>query len=138
MRIRLIANTPNVEVMVATSMLTTTSGAQPSTLYDRLQSNPEKVRQVVERLEVQHGNVLEHNRLIWLVQASSEEIMDVLLCTRHLSFNRLADTKWLMSGNLRAVVEYSQHKDTEFARRLIESVKGVAPTIHRSIRRDKK
>jgi hypothetical protein len=138
LRITLVAHTPDVEVMVAASMLTTTSGAQPSTLHERLQAKPEKVREVVGRLEVQHGNVLEHNRLIWLVEATRDEAMDVMLDTRYLTFTKLGDGRWLMSGNLRTVAEYAHQKDTGFTKKLVESVKGVAPTIHGYIRRGAK
>jgi len=135
LRITLVAHTPDVEVMVAASMLTTTSGAQPSTLHERLQANPEKVREVVGRLEVQHGNVLEHNRLIWVLEATRDEVMDVMLDTRYLTFTKLDRNRWIMSGNLRAVAEYAHKKDTEFTGKLVESLKEVAPTIHQYIRR---
>lgn len=138
MRITLVAHTPDVEVMVAASMLTTTSGAQPSTLHERLQANPEKVREVVGRLEVQHGNVLEHNRLIWVLEATRDEVMDVMLDTRYLTFTKLDCNRWLMSGNLRAVAEYAHKKDTEFTGKLVESMKEAAPTIHQYIRRGAK
>jgi len=135
LRITLVAHTPDVEVMVAASMLTTTSGAQPSTLHERLQANPEKVREVVGRLEVQHGNVLEHNRLIWVLEATRDEVMDVMLDTRYLTFTKLDRNRWIMSGNLRAVAEYAHKKDTEFTGKLVESLKEAAPTIHQYIRR---
>ena len=135
MKIELVAYTPDVETLVAVSMLTTTSGAQPGVLYDRLLSNPGKVKEVVGRLEVQHGNILEHNRLVWLVEATPEEVIDVMLDTRYLSFSRLGGHEWLMSGNLRAVAEYACIKDTEFTQKLVESMSGAAPTIHSFIRR---
>jgi hypothetical protein len=138
LRIKLVAHTSHVEEMVAVSMLTTTSGAQPSTLHERLKANPEKVGEVVGRLEVQHGNVLEHNRLVWLVEATGEEVMDVMLDTRYLAFTRLGPDRWLMSGNLRTVAEYAHQRNTEFTGKLVESVKEVAPTIHRYIRRGAK
>ena len=65
MRLNLISYSPNIETLIATSMLTTTSGAQPSILFERLKERPEKVQEIVERVEVQHGNILEHNRLMW-------------------------------------------------------------------------
>ena len=138
MRITLVAHTSDVEVMVAASMLTTTSGAQPSTLHERLQANPEKVREVVERLEVQHDNVLEHNRLIWVLEATQDEVIDVMLDTRYLTFTKLDRNRWIMSGNLRAVAEYAHKKDTEFTGKLVESLKEAAPTIHQYIRRGAK
>lgn len=130
MKLELVVHTPNVETMIATSMLTTTSGAQPSTLYDRLLSKPEKVREVVGRVEVQHGNILEHNRLIWLLEATDDEVLEATLDTRFLNFTRLGETRWLVSGNLRAVVEYAQSRKTPLTAALMASVKDVAPNVY--------
>jgi len=52
MKLHLITHSPNIETMIATSMLTTTSGAMPSTLYNRLSVKPEKVADIVGRIEV--------------------------------------------------------------------------------------
>ena len=130
MKLELVVHTPNVETMIATSMLTTTSGAQPSTLYDRLLSKPEKVREVVGRVEVQHGNILEHNRLVWLLEATDDEVLEATLDTRFLNFTRLGETRWLVSGNLRAVVEYAQSRKTPLTAALMASVKDVAPNVY--------
>ncbi len=129
MRLELVAHTPNVETMIATSMLTTTSGAQPGTLYDRLINRPGKVKEVVGRAEVQHGNILEHNRLVWLLEATDSEVLEATLDTSYLTFTRLDENRWLLSGNLRAVVEYAQKKKTPFTDALAASVKSVAPDI---------
>ena len=130
MKLELVAHTPNVETMIATSMLTTTSGAQPSTLYDRLLSKPEKVKEVVGRAEVQHGNILEHNRLVWMLEATGDEVLEATLDTRFLTFTRLEEKRWLVSGNLRTVVEYAQSKKTPLTAALVASVKDVAPNVH--------
>lgn len=116
-------------------MLTTTSGSLPSIIHGRLVGNPEEVGEVVGRLEVQHGNVLEHNRLTWVVEATGDEVLEAMLDTRFLHFTRLGDDRWLMSGNLRTVVEYAQSKDSAFTRELADSVKDVAPMVHMFMRR---
>lgn len=130
MKLELVAHTPNVETMIAASMLTTTSGAQPSTLYDRLLSKPEKVKEVVSRAEVQHGNILEHNRLVWMLEATGDEVLEATLDTRFLNFTRLGETRWLVSCNLRAVVEYAQQRKTPLIDAFVASVKDVAPNVH--------
>ena len=135
MKVKLVAHTPGVEALVATSMLTTTSGSLPSAIHGRLMGSPEEVAEVVGRLEVQHGNVLEHNRLVWVIEATSDEVLEAMLDTKFLHLTRLGDDKWLMSGNLRAVVEYAQSKDSAFTRELTDSVRDVAPTVYRSVRR---
>lgn len=129
MKLELVAHTPYVETMIATSMLTTTSGAPPSTLYDRLLNKPEKVREVVGRTEVQHGNILEHNRLVWTLEAAGDEVLEAMLDTRFLTFTRLGAGRWLVSGNLRAVVEYAQSRKTSLTDALFASVKDVAPNL---------
>jgi len=135
LKIKLVAHTPGVEAMVATSMLTTTSGSLPSRIHDRLVDSPEKVGEIVSRLEVQHGNVLEHNRLIWVVEATGDEVLEAMLDTRFLHFTRLGDDRWLMSGNLRTVVEYAQSKGSAFTRELAGSVRDLAPMVHMFMRR---
>jgi hypothetical protein len=129
LRLELVAHTPNIETMIATSMLTTTSGAQPGTLYDRLLNRPGKVKEVVGRAEVQHGNILEHNRLVWLLEATDGEVLEATLDTSYLTFTRLDGNRWLLSGNLRAAVEYAQKKKTPLTEAIAASVKRVAPDI---------
>ena len=130
MKLRLVAHTPNVEAMVATSMLTTTSGAQPSTLYDRLQRKPDKVNEIVGRVEVQHGNILEHNRLVWELETLESAVTEAMLDTRFLTFTRLENGMWLVSGNLRAVIEYAQAKKSPLTDALVASIMEVAPMVH--------
>jgi hypothetical protein len=129
LNLRLIASTPAVETLIATAMLTTTSGAAPSTLFHRLSGEPAKVADVVGRLEVQHGSILEHNRLSWLLEASEGEILKILLKNRFFAFTRLGSTSWLLSANLRTVVEV-QGEDDEFSRMLLGSIRDVAPSVY--------
>jgi hypothetical protein len=129
LRLELVANTPNTETMIAASMLTTTSGAQPGTLFDRLLNRPGKVKDVVGRAEVQHGNILEHNRLVWMLEATNGEVLEAALDTSFLTFTRLDEGLWLLSGNLRAIIEYSQRKKTPLTDALVASAKSVAPNL---------
>jgi len=129
LRLELVAHTPDVETVIATSMLTTTSGAQPGTLYDRLLARPGKVREVVGRAEVQHGNIMEHNRLVWLLEALDGEVLEAALDTRFLTFTRLEEGRWLVSGNLRAVVEYHQRRKTPLTDALAVSARTIAPNL---------
>lgn len=134
MRLKLVTYSPDIETMIATSMLTTTSGAMPSTLFDRLKAKPEKVADIVSRVEVQHGNILEHNRLVWSLEASKEEILDILLRTKFLNFTEL-DGGWVVSGNLRSVIELHQSDRSKFTDALVETIKEAAPRIYDFIRR---
>jgi hypothetical protein len=134
LNLRLLASTPAVETIIATAMLTTTSGVAPSTLFHRLSTNPEKVAEVVERLEVQHGSILEHNRLNWFLEASEGEVLKILLTNRFFTFTRLSSNRWLVSANLRTVLE-SQAMGDDFYKLLLESISNVAPSIYTFARR---
>jgi hypothetical protein len=129
LRLTLIAHTPNPEAMIAAAMLTTTSGVKPSTIYERLLANPEKVGDVISRLEVQHGSILEHNRLVWLLEAEEQLVLDTLLKTKFFNFTRLGDDEWLMSANLRAVLEYSEECEGELGDSLRDSMITVTPNV---------
>ena len=135
MKLSLIAHSPNIEAMIATSMLTTTSGVLPSTIYNRIKANPEKVHEVVGRIEVQHGNILEHNRLVWRLDATREEVLGILLRSKFFDITDVGDGAWALSCDLRTIVEYHQEKKDEFSELLVESIKDVTPQIYSYIRR---
>ena len=129
MKLRLLASTPSVETLIATAMLTTTSGAAPSNLYHRLSAKPEKVAEILRRLEVQHGSIIEHNRLNWLLEAGEGEVLRILLANRFFTFTRFGSNQWLVSANLRAVVEYAA-EGGEFGELLLESIKEKLPSVY--------
>jgi hypothetical protein len=130
LRLTLIAHTPKAEAMIAAAMLTTTSGVEPSTIYEQLSLEPGKVRDIISRLEVQHGSILEHNRLVWLLEAEDEIVLDTLLKTKFFNFTKLGNDRWLMSANLRAVLEYSEYEG-ELGDSLLDSIITVMPSIRR-------
>ena len=135
MKLQLIAHSPNIETMIATSMLTTTSGAMPSTLYNRLSAKPDKVADIVGRIEVQHGNILEHNRLVWTLEATRDEVLSIMLGSRFINITEAGKDQWAVSSNLRTLVEYHQAHRDEFSEKLVESIKKAAPQIYHYIRR---
>lgn len=135
MKLKLVAHTPDVETLIATAMLTTTSGAKPSTLFSRLQKRREKVGEIVGRVEAQHGSILEHNRLDWVVEATESEILDILLDNRFYSVSELGTGRWLMSANVRTVVETSSAREDEFTAALMKSLAEVAPTLRECLGR---
>ena len=129
MKLRLLASTPAVETLIATAMLTTTSGASPSSLFHRLSANPTKVAETVRRIEVQHGSILEHNRLDWLLEATEGEVLKILLANRFFSVTRLCSDSWLLSANLRTILEYQVEGD-EFSGLLISSIENLIPSVY--------
>ena len=135
MKLQLVAHTSDIETMIAVSMLTTTSGAMPSTLYNRLIANPEKVQEIVGRVDVQHGNILEHNRLVWRLEASRDEILSIMLRSKFLNISEAGDGIWALSGNLRTLIEYHQAHHDDLSEQLVESIKEAAPQVYNFIRR---
>jgi len=135
LRLRLVSYTPNIETLIATSMLTTTSGAQPSVLFERLINRPEKVKNVINRIEVQHGNILEHNRVIWELDATKDELLNILLNSKFFNVTKIADSKWLISTSLRTIVEYSQKYSDQFIEIIIDSITEISPQIHKLIKK---
>ena len=136
MKLKLICHTPDVETLIATAMFTTTSGAQPSTLYKRLKNNPKKARTAVGKLELQHGSILEHNRFTWTLGATEGEVLRIILVNRFFNFTPIGESKWLMSANLRTVLEYSEKERDGFGDALVDSVREFTPSL-KSFRRMK-
>ena len=129
MRLKLICYTPDIETLIATAILTTTTGAKPSVLYKRLRNKPNKIKTTVGRLELQHGSVLEHNRFTWTIEVTKSEVLRIILKNNFFKFTPLSDGKWLMSANLRTVMEYSSTERTEFRDALVDSVSDLAPSL---------
>ncbi len=135
MKLRLVEHSPEIETTIATSMKITTSGAMPSTLFNRFKDRPEKVADIVSRVEVQHGNILEHNRLVWSLEAPRDRVLDIMLRTKFLNITDLGDNRWVVSGNLRSVIELHQAHRDDFTEALVESLQAVSPRIYAFIRR---
>jgi len=135
MKLRLVSYSPDIETTIATSMKTTTSGATPSTLFSRFKDRPEKVADIVGRVELQHGNILEHNRLVWSLEASRDLVLDIMLRTKYLNFTELGNDRWVASGNLRSVIELHRSHRDDFTEALVKTVKEASPGIYDFIMR---
>jgi hypothetical protein len=133
-KLKLVAATPELERLIATAILTTSSGSKPSTIFNRLAHSRERVERLVDRIEVHHGSILDHNRLCWIIEATEGEVLDIYLRHRFFSFTKLEDSAWLVSGNLRTAVSYArQHRDN-FGEALIKSLEEITPKICSKIR----
>jgi len=116
-------------------MLTTTSGAKPSTLFNKLKDDPERVKRLVGRIETQHGSILEHNRICWLLEASDSEVLEILLGNRFFTITRLGATRWLLSANLRTVSDFAMSNSGPFSDALLASLRTFAPNIYGCLKR---
>lgn len=92
---------------------------------------------MLKRIETHHGSIFEHNRIYWIVEAEDSEVLNVLLCNRFFTFTKIGASKWLMSANLRAIMEFHRTCGNEFSSELIESLATMFPNIYESIVRDK-
>ncbi len=78
---------------------------------------------------MQHGSILEHNRLDWLLEATEGEVLKILLANRFFSVTRLCSDSWLLSANLRTILEYQVEGD-EFSGLLISSIENLIPSVY--------
>jgi hypothetical protein len=129
LKLKLLTSTPAVDTLIATAILTTTSGVSPSNLFHRLSANQAKVAETVGKLELQHGSILEHNRLDWLLEAEEGEVLKILLANRFFTVTRLGSDMWLVSANLRTVLEYQVEGD-KFSELLLESIKDLVSSVY--------
>ena len=104
MRLKLLAVSPEVEAVIATAMLTTSSKRKPHEIFEDLRKRPDRVEKLLRKMILKHGSVLEHNRLVFLAEGSEEEILELLLTDRFFEVSRLGEGKWLVSCNLRTLV----------------------------------
>ena len=129
MNLKVLTSTTHIETLIATAMLTTTSGARPSVLFNKLKGDAGRVRRLVDRIETQHGSILEHNRICWLMEASDSEVLELLLSSRFFTITRLGGSRWLLSANLRTIAEHANSRRGLFSDVFLESLKSVAPNI---------
>lgn len=123
MKLELVTHTTDIEAIIATAVLTTTSKSKPSALFRRLKKDPERVANILGRIEVQHGSVLDHNRLCWRMEATDAEVLEVLLRNRFFTFTRLDRSDWLLSSNLRTAIRYVQENEGDpFSKALKDSI----------------
>jgi len=77
---------------------------------------------------------LEHNRVIWELDATKDELLNILLNSKFFNVTKIADSKWLISTSLRTIVEYSQKYSDQFIEIIIDSIKEISPQIHKLIK----
>ncbi|MBS7620403.1 hypothetical protein KEJ21_07160 [Candidatus Bathyarchaeota archaeon] len=134
LKTKLLYSTPHLETLIATAILTTTSPMKPSKLFKLLLENPEKTSQLLRRIETHHGSILEHNRVYWIVEADDSEVLNVLLCNRFFTFTRIEKSRWLMSANLRSIIDLHRACGSKFSSEIIKSLAEVVPNIYESIK----
>jgi len=104
MRMKLVAVSPDVETIIATAMLTTSSKREPSDIFERLRERPDRVEKLLKKVILKHGSILEHNRLVFLAEGGENEVLELLLADRFFEVSRLPGGRWLLSCNLRTLI----------------------------------
>lgn len=136
MRLKLLSYTQDTEAIIATALLTTSTPSSPVSIYRRLMRDPERVRAILGRVELHHGSLLEHNQLCWLLEASRDEVLELLMKSHFFYVTPLDESRWLLSSNLRTALRYVQRYRDEFSRALMESIRAVAPNLSEGLRGD--
>ena len=135
MKLEFLTHTPHIEALIAVSMLTTTTGDKPSKIFNRLKARSEQVSKILNRLETQHGSILEHNRVVWLLEVSEREVLDLLLSSKFFNITELGEGRWLISANVRTVVELLSLKSGLFCKELACTLEKISPTLYKGISR---
>lgn len=135
MRLKLLSHTQNIEAIIATALLTTSTSSTPLDIFHRLLRNPERVKALLDRVELHHGSLLEHNQLCWLLEASKDEVLELLMRSHFFHITPLGESKWLLSSNLRTALRYVQRHKDEFSTALTETLRIVAPNLIGGLRR---
>jgi len=134
LKLSLVAYTKDIERMIAAAILTTCTNRTAAQLYDKLEGEPERVERLVSRIPLTHGSVLEHNRIVWLAEATSQEILELILKYRFFEATQLREGLWLLSANLRTIVEYIENeKHGRLRQQLLDTLKKIAPILWRRL-----
>jgi len=130
LELKLIYHTPKVEELLATAVLTTCSKRGPISHFKRFSAKPDRVRKILKRVILKHGSVLEHNRFLWIVHARDDEILNLSVRHRFIEFSKLGGDAWLMSCNLRTMLEVIQSERGAVAEAMLDALKRASPTIY--------
>ena len=138
MKLEIISNTPNLEKIIVTSILTTTSGKKPSLIYKNLEDSPNKIQNILKKVKIQHGSVLDHNIVCMYLHSEEELILDILIKSSYFYVTKIKLNEWIISSNLRTIIRYIQkYPDDEFAKKLYDVVCIIAPNIKGYLEIDK-
>ena len=128
LKVKLIACTPAPDLIAGAA----TRGCQSrKSAAELLKSEEEKLRKALKTAVGRgHRSVLEHNRALWLVERVSErEILRQCMGCKFLEISRLGGDSWILSANLRTVLELAESGRNELIDKLVESMRNISPTF---------
>jgi hypothetical protein len=81
-------------------------------------------------LELGHYDILEHNSITWLVNASEKDILSLLDSSKFFETSQVDEEKWIITTNLRVLVELARAKTPPpLSRQLVATLITAAPSI---------
>ncbi len=91
----------------------------------------ERVGGLLKRaLELGHYDILEHNSITWLAEAEEKDILSLLDTSKFFETSRLDEKRWLITTNLRVVVELARKGPQQsLTRELVASLGTAAPNV---------
>ena len=90
-------------------------------------------------LELGHYDILEHNSITWLVNASEKDILSLLDSSKFFETSQVDEEKWIITTNLRVLVELARAKNPpplsrEFVATLITAAPNIASTLAATVK----
>lgn len=129
MKVKLVACTPSLDLIAGAAARGCLSKKSAAELLEGEEEEKLKksLRTAVGR---GHYSVLEHNRALWLVKGAKEhEILQLSKKHKFFEISRLNSDDWVLSANLRSVIELAQTEKSELVDKLVESMRKLSPTF---------
>jgi hypothetical protein len=91
----------------------------------------ERVAGLLKRaLELGHYDILEHNSITWLAEVEESEILSLLNSSKFFETSRIDEKRWLITTNLRVLVEIARGNDhSPLTKELVATLNVAAPNI---------
>ena len=85
-------------------------------------------------LELGHYDILEHNSITWLVEATEKDILSLMNSSKFFETSRVDEKRWIVTTNLRVLVELARSENpTPLSEELIATLTTAAPNIASSL-----
>lgn len=91
----------------------------------------DRIRGLLKRsVELGHYDILEHNSITWLVEATEKDILNLVNSSKFFETSKVDDKRWILTTNLRVLVELSLKHDLHpLAKKLLGTLDSIAPNI---------
>lgn len=81
-------------------------------------------------MELGHYDILEHNSITWLVDASEKDILSLLDSSKFFETSQVDEERWIVTTNLRVLVELARATNQPpLSRELVATLVTAAPNI---------